>query len=528
MRFAIPLATALVLAGLTVQPLAAQSGSAAGSAAWFGVATPPGLQAPSILSEIKAKDFQAKVKPAGPAQGDGSSPEFSGALMEKDLNTVVDFGLKPKKAGKPFWGRITGYPEATDTANWLAAQFKAAGLQQVAVQTYDANAPYYQQNSWEVRVLADPGFGAGSKDVVLASATPTSGSLIMSSSLAGPIVYAGEAGAPVTIDVRGKIAIQHSKPTTGAYSDRTKLVQSAQALNKAGALAVINWIEQPGNMHVNDFGRCGGVCFNIGGADGAFLKGVMDKAGGKPVNIKVSLDAINRSDLKGQNVIGVVPGASPEALIINAHIDSWFDGAGDNADGVATLVAMARHYGKPGNKPARTLIFVGSGGHHSPGLGGPPNLLKTNAELMSHVLFVMNIEHIAQYQLRSTPVWHVDPTEEPKMIGVSNMAPFLVDTFKTGAARYGYTYDPTITNSVPGDLGGYAPLNVARFQGIHSGPLYHTSGDVVESISIPGMERAARFYTWYIDQIAKASKEQINPPGSNTPPAPARRGGAAD
>jgi hypothetical protein len=516
MRFTVPLAAALALTALSVQPLIAKPAPAktAPRTAWFGVATPPGLVAPSILAQIKTKSFQAKVKPAGPASGDAASPEFKGAAMQKDLATIVDFGLEPMKAGKQFWGRITGYPQELEVATWVGAQFKAAGLQKVEVQTYDATGPYYQQNSWEVRVVADAGFGAGTKDVVLASATPTSGSLIMSSSLQGPIVYAGEAGAAVTIDVKGKIAIQHSKPTTGAFSDRTKLVQSAQALNKAGALAVINWIEQPGNMHVNDFGRCGGVCFNIGGADGAFLKGVLDKSGGKPVNIKVSLDAINRSDLKGANVIGIVPGVSPEALVINAHLDSWFDGAGDNGDGVATLVAMARHYGKPGNKPARTLIFVGSGGHHSPGLGGPPALLKMNVELMGHVQFVMNIEHIAQYQLRSTPVWHVDPVEEPKKIGVSNMSPFLVDTFKAGAARYGYTYDPDITNSVPGDLGGYAPLNIARFQGIHSGPLYHTSGDVVGSISTSGMERAARFYSWYIDQIAKAPKDQINPPGA--------------
>ena len=36
-----------------------------------------------------------------------------------------------------------------------------------------------------------------------------------------------------------------------------------------------------------------------------------------------------------------------------------------------------------------------------------------------------------------------------------------------------------------GDLGGYAPLNVPRVQAIHSGPMYHTSGDVLDSISVP-------------------------------------------
>ena len=82
---------------------------------------------------------------------------------------------------------------------------------------------------------------------------------------------------------------------------------------------------------------------------------------------------------------------------------------------------------------------------------------------------------------------------------------------KRGAERYGFLIQPEITSSVPGDLGGYAPLNVARIQGIHSGPLYHTSGDVLDSISVSGLEKAARFYAWLIEQASKMSSGDINP-----------------
>jgi len=92
------------------------------------------------------------------------------------------------------------------------------------------------------------------------------------------------------------------------------------------------------------------------------------------------------------------------------------------------------------------------------------------------------------------------------------MSPFLIKTVKEAAARYGFTMQPEIANSVPGDLGGYAPLNVARIQGIHSGPLYHTSGDVLASISEQGLERAARFYAYVIEAALKAPADEINPP----------------
>jgi hypothetical protein len=191
---------------------------------------------------------------------------------------------------------------------------------------------------------------------------------------------------------------------------------------------------------------------------------------------------------------------------------------------VAILLALARHYAKPQNKPARTLLFVSSAGHHSSGMNGPGAVVRMNAPLLAKAVLVLNLEHVAQFQLRTDP-WRVDPTEEPKGMGVSNMAPVLVDAIRTGAQRYGYTTS-RLDASVPGDLGGYAPLNVARVQGIHSGPLYHTSGDVAQSISPAGMERAANFYRYFIDVAAAAPKERINPPGSNAP-APSRGGRGA-
>ncbi len=76
-------------------------------------------------------------------------------------------------------------------------------------------------------------------------------------------------------------------------------------------------------------------------------------------------------DLKATNGVAVIAGRSDETIVLNAHVDGWFDGAGDNADGLAVLVALARHFAKPENRPARTLVFVASAGHHTPGINGP-------------------------------------------------------------------------------------------------------------------------------------------------------------
>ena len=43
-----------------------------------------------------------------------------------------------------------------------------------------------------------------------------------------------------------------------------------------------------------------------------------------------------------------------------------------------------------------------------------------------------------------------------------------------------------------GEGGGYRSLDVAIVTAMQASPLYHTSGEVLEVISTPGLERATR------------------------------------
>lgn len=477
--------------------------------AWFGLVPPVALADPQVAPPASAK-IPAAIVPAGEEQGRGA---LSGARIRTAVETVIGFSKDMREAGNQMWGRVAGFESQADAADWLAGELEAIGLEEVAVQTYKATGEFWWPNKWEARVLADPAYGSQTIDVVLASAVPVSRSMI-AAPIEASVVFVGDTGAVATEGVSGKIAIQHTRPATGAYSDRTKVRESSQKLIAAGAVSVITWVEQSGNMHVFDFGQCGGPCFNIGGADGAFLTEAVKKAeeaGAPDIRMRLSLDTETKAGLSAKNVIGIIPGTSDEIIIINAHLDSWFDGAGDNADGVGVLLGLARYFSQPNAKPARTLLFVGSGGHHSSGMNGPENLVTMNADLLKRAVLVINLEHLAQFQIDATPVWKANTGEEPKNFGVSNSSPALVSLVKRAAERYGFAIRPEVTNSVPGDLGGYAPLNVARIQGIHSGPLYHTSGDTLDSISVPGLEKAARFYTYVIEQAAKAPKTDINP-----------------
>ena len=80
------------------------------------------------------------------------------------------------------------------------------------------------------------------------------------------------------MDVKGKVAVQTLHPQAGAFSERTRTTERARELAKRGAVAVLNVIEQAGNMHVRDFSNCGVPCFNLGTDDGRFLETVVERA----------------------------------------------------------------------------------------------------------------------------------------------------------------------------------------------------------------------------------------------------------
>lgn len=477
---------------------------------WLGLQLPPGPGDP----HAPPVQIPEGLSPPPASGSEGAAPALQGERIRRDLERIIGFSIESREAGDRMWGRITGRPALQRTAEWVAQRFREIGLEEVEVQTYDSTEEMWWASDWEVRVIGNEIYGPGSGDILLESALPTSGSEV-AGAIDAPLVHAGIVGEEPdpSVDVRGKAAVQLLRPERGAFSARGGTVAAAQALFERGAVAVINAIEQPGNMHVRDFGNCGGTCFNVGGGDAAFLMGLLERAAaaGLPEpRLHLALETETLTNLRGQNAVGKIRGDSDEIVIVNAHADGWFDAAGDNGDGLAVLIALAAFFAEPPNRPARTLVFVASGGHHSRGMNGPTHFVRMNPDIGERTRIVVNLEHVAQLAL-DTRSARFQPTEQPMSFGISNQAPYLIEVASRARERSGMRLNPTFPATVPGDLGGYAPLGVPRVQAIHAGPLYHTSGDVLETISIPGLERAARFFADFIAEVARAPGDALDP-----------------
>ncbi len=242
-------------------------------------------------------------------------------------------------------------PSGERTMDWVERRLREARVPTVDRQWFD-QAPrtsLWLPLSWEVRLHADAAFGAGSRDVILESAMPAGGTVLPPDGLTAPLVFVGTARPSELqyMDVRGKIAVQHITPKGHLFLERGPARAKAQELIKRGAVAVFNIVDQAGNMRMRDISNCGGPCFNLRRAG----RPISRRGHGRRLPSPVSPIAFGRRcgcrprsarGMRASNVIGIVPGASDENIIINAHVDGWFDGANDNADGLAVMVAPGR------------------------------------------------------------------------------------------------------------------------------------------------------------------------------------------
>lgn len=492
---------------------------------WYGIQLPPSVDPHGSPVAIGIRGPVPVTLPADEA----AAPELSGARLAEDLVRIVEFSHESRRrqelGGDQFWGRVSGFQSGDAVVNWAAEQLSAAGIEEVRIQRFeqDPDASLWIPEQWEIRLLGKSVFGAGSQDVVLETSMALAPSELPGGELTAPIVYVGKGTAAelMHIDVTGKIAIQHVTPQAHLVFERTPSVPRARELFNRGAVAVITLVDQPGNERVRDFSNCGGPCFNLGGQDSWFLSQVMDAAAvaGEfdQLEMTLSLRARNHSGLDAINAVAVIPGSSDETIVLNAHADAWFDGAGDNGDGLAVLLGLGRHFAKPENALDRTLVLVVSAGHHTSGLNGPRAAVSMNPDLFENALLIFNLEHVAQRNIAPARFnfedgyrqFTADVGEAPIVVGISNSSPYLQSLFTEGVNRYGTNFMSSESTMASGEGGGYRSAEVPIVTTMQAPPLYHTSGEVTEVISVPGMERMARFMAFFVKQVDDAERDWI-------------------
>ena len=313
------------------------------------------------------------------------------------------------------------------------------------------------------------------------------------------------------IDVKGKIAVQLIVPQGHMLFERGAVDSRAEELVKRGAVGVFNLVRLPGNELSRDFSDCGNPCFNLGGRDGWFLEAVFDRAvrAGVQDKLRARLELQTRTyrGLKAINGVAVIPGQGDETIVLNAHVDGWFDGAGDNGDGLAVLVALAHT-----SRSRRTSLNARWSSSPAPASHArhqrPAQFRRRQSGAGRNAVMLINIEHVAQRNFSPARTTSADGYREavadsgeaPIAVGVTNNSPFLQELIDSGPARFGVNFISERSTFQSGETGGWGALKVAKVSVMQAPPLYHTTGEVLDVISAPGLERIARFLAFFVSR----------------------------
>ena len=144
-----------------------------------------------------------------------------------------------------------------------------------------------------------------------------------------------------------------------------------------------------------------------------------------PARIKGTV-AVARSDLSSQNVIAVLPGSDPklmgEYVILSAHLDhigvgkpingdSIYNGAMDNASGVAGLLDVAEIFKESGSRPKRSVLFLAVTGEEK-GMQGSRFFARAPTVDPKAIVADINTDmFLPLYPLKSLIVFGLDETD---------------------------------------------------------------------------------------------------------------------
>lgn len=130
----------------------------------------------------------------------------------------------------------------------------------------------------------------------------------------------------------------------------------------------------------------------IGERDGARLRSLL--AAG-PVRARLELEA-ERSSITSYNIVGELPGADDEAVIIGTHHDGPWSSAVEDASGMALVFAQASYWSQvPRAERPHRLVFLINSGHMAGGAGVHSFCERHRAEMAATVLEI-HLEHAAR------------------------------------------------------------------------------------------------------------------------------------
>ena len=426
---------------------------------------------------------------------------IDGARLWQYVKDHGDIAERYRQQGHPqFWGVIAGTSGDADEAQWLLGQYKRIGLTDAHIQTVALFHPQWAPQSCEVvQIGVGPSTTLTSAQPAYATAATNGQPLDLAAAYVGLGSEADLAGR----DVRGKAVLFFRE---GAGSS-TWPAPVLQRLESAGAAAIFMGDFRGGNLSTQAYRANSRVpTFNLGTDDAVRLRDSIGKApAGNSPHVKIRLDATWAADQKSFLVWGTLPGATDETIYVIAHRDGWFHASGDNASGVATMLGLAEYYANvPRSQRRRTMIFIGTDGHHAnnPSGYGREWLAANRERFFAKTALMINAEHPSQVLTRGGTAGWTESIVPLQWYAGGASRPQLTTIAAAAFREFGVPlWDRPSATPPAGDLGPFAGFLPGVVLQSNDFIYMHTSGDSPATVAPTGLEAATRAYARIIDEV---------------------------
>ena len=427
---------------------------------------------------------------------------IEGARLKQYVNEITGVSRKSRDDGEKYWGRIAGTKYDDMIEGWVEQKFKEFGLQNVNRQYFELTPQFFPTN-WSLTATG------GGKNVTFATIRPAGRATTPATGLDLEPVWVG-LGTEADFagrDVKGKLVFIHSVPTPAVISHSATWLGAADRAAKKGAAAVlINLAILGTNYQVQlNSGVEKVPTFSIGSEDATSLRTMIETG---PVKVKALLLGETRSGLKDANVWGTLPGATDEDILIFAHHDAYFEGAIDNASGMAVMVGLAEYFSKiPQAQRRRTLRFVTTSGHHA-GSTGVQWMHDNRQTFFAKTAVAFNVEHVAATQtyIRGPVLRQSNNIAARRwwVYGSSKLASLALNAFRT----FGVTVYHEMEEACCGDSSAIQ-RDVPNVVIMESPVYYHTDYDRPDIVPDAGLEAAGRAYAKIVDEVNKVERRDL-------------------
>ena len=431
--------------------------------------------------------------------------------------------------------RRPGTPEAHKTAKFILRRFDEFGLHDTRLEPFEMLL--YSPTQWNLTIKCD---SLPNKETSIECLPAWHSNAAEAGRIEAELVYVG-LGTEKEFkrkEVKEKIVVVDSFRMMNFFPTMD-FFRAYERARKSGALGLIGIHDTPPgtifaeyatrHQTLKDSNLQSGTIpsLYIGFESGQYLKALMQ------FEEQLTANVLLKTSIKPaptDNLIGTLPGKKDDDIIlVGTHIDSWFDGAIDNAGGNAGFLAIAEYFSQiPAKEREKTMVFAGFAGHEV-GSIGVVEFAKTHHSWFDKISTYCMVDGFGSKGFTlASPSRNVMETQLDEAKGLFTTDNQVLFEFLSEAVFNYHLFPAMHVSAVAGpysDLGPLVAAKVPSIMMIGKGIFYHTIEDTADKVLPDQLERTAKAHLEILHKlhqtptnvIKEADRKGINLPEKPNP-----------